>query len=100
MEENGSLDRRVYSKKAKTARTTENIKIIKNKLEHSPHCSSRRLEKETGISRYTVRRILNDKKHQITFVQDGAPPQHAAMVRDWLQEAFNGKVTSRTFEDF
>ena len=28
------------------------------------------------------------------------PPHHTAMVRDWLQEAFNSRVTSRTFEDF
>ena len=33
-------------------------------------------------------------------MQDGAPPHYAAMVRDWLQEAFNGRVISRTFEDF
>ena len=30
-------------------------------------------------------------------MQDG---HHAAMVRDWQQEVFNGRVISRTFEDF
>ena len=92
MEQNGCVGRRVYSKRAKTARTPENIKRIKKKLEHSPHCSSRRLEKETGISRYTVRRILNNKQHQITFMQDGAPPHHATTVKDWQQKTFNGRV--------
>ena len=33
-------------------------------------------------------------------MQDGAPPHHGAMVRDWLQEAFNGRVIRRGFEDF
>ena len=100
MEENGSVGRKVYSKRAKTAKTLENIKRMKKKLEHSPHRPSGRLEKDTGISRYTVRTIFNDESHQITFVQDGAPPHHAAMVRAWLQEAFNGSVINRTFEDF
>ena len=59
--ENGSVGKRVYSKRAKTARTPETIKRIKKILEHSPHRSSRILEKKTGISRYTVRRILNDE---------------------------------------
>ena len=61
MEENGSVGRRVYSKRAKAVRTIENIKRINKKLEQMPHRSSRRLEKETGISRYTVKRILNDE---------------------------------------
>ena len=65
-----------------------------------PHRSTGKLEKETGISRYTVRRILNDELHQITFVQDGAPPHHDAMVIHWLQETFNGRVIRRAFEDF
>ena len=45
MEENGSVDRRVYSKRDKAARTPENIKKIKKKLKHSPYRSSRILEK-------------------------------------------------------
>ena len=61
MKENGSAGRRVYSKRAKTARTPENIRRIKKNLEHSSHRPSRRLEKKTGISRYTIRRILNDE---------------------------------------
>ena len=61
MEENGSVGRRVYSKRAKTVRTPENINKIKKKFDYSPNRSSRRLGKETGISRHTVRRILNDE---------------------------------------
>ena len=37
-------------------KTSENLK----KFEDSQHRASRRLEKETGINRCTVRRILND----------------------------------------
>ena len=33
-------------------------------------------------------------------MQDEAPPHHAAMVRDWLQEAFNGRLIRLAFEDF
>ena len=36
-EENGSVGRRVYSKRAKTARIPENIKRLKKKFELSPH---------------------------------------------------------------
>ena len=60
MEENGSVGRRTYSERAKTARTPENIRKIKAKMTDSPHRSARRLEKETAISRTTVRRILLD----------------------------------------
>ena len=90
MDQNGCVGRRVYSKRAKTAGTPENIKRIKKKLEQSPNHSSGILEKETGISRCTVRRILNNKQHQMTFMQDGAPPHHATTVKDWQQKTFNG----------
>ena len=41
MEENGSVGRRVYSKRAKTTRTPESMKRIIKKLQHSPYRSSR-----------------------------------------------------------
>ena len=36
----------------------------------------------------------------MTFHQDGAPPHYATMVRNWLQETFDGRVIGRGFEDF
>ena len=52
---NDCIGRKRYSTRYKAVRTSENGKM-KKKLEDSP----RRLEKETGINRCTVRRILND----------------------------------------
>ena len=52
---NGCVGRKSCSTRCKTVRTPENKKM-KKKLEDLP----RRLEKETGINRCTVRRILND----------------------------------------
>ena len=53
---NGCVGRKPYSTRYKALRTPENNRKMKKKLEDSP----RRLEKETGINRFTVRRILND----------------------------------------
>ena len=53
---NGCVGRKPYSTRYKAARTPENSRKMKKKLEDSP----RRLEKETCIHRCTVRRILND----------------------------------------
>ena len=53
---NGCVGRKPYSTRYKAVRTIESNRKMKKKLEDSP----RRLEKETGINRCTVRRILND----------------------------------------
>ena len=53
---NGCVGRKPYSTRYKAVRTPKNNGKMKKKLEDSP----RRLEKETGINRCTVRRIPND----------------------------------------
>ena len=70
---NGCVGIKPCSTRYKAVRTPENNGKVKKKPEDSP----RRLEKETGINRCTVRRILNDdlgvfsykiqmKQHNIT----------------------------------
>lgn len=85
MDQNGSVGRRDYTKRANTVRTPENIKRIKRKLDESPHRSSRRLEKETGIDRCTVRRILNDDigafPYKIQMQQQQSPDNRKKRVQ-------------------
>ena len=100
MEENGSVGRRTYSERAKTARTPENIRKIKAKMTDSPHRSARR-RYLAMLKRYYLPNIRrHGEQDTITFHQDGAPPHYANLVRDWLEETFQGRVISRGFEDF
>ena len=52
----GCVGRKSYSTRYKAVMTPENNRKMKKKFEDLP----RRLEKETGINRCTVRRVLND----------------------------------------
>ena len=61
---NGCVGRKPYSIRYKAVRTPENNRKMKKKLEDSP----RRLKKETGINRCTVRRILNNDLEVFLYI--------------------------------
>ena len=96
--ENGSMDRKSGSGRPRTATTAENEEIVEDLIcsqEESPgsHMSPREIEKHTGISRSSMRRMVKRKdierimkRRDWMFIQDSAPSHPSNLVQEFLTE--------------
>ena len=77
-EEKGSVHDRPRPGPGRCMRTPVNVQKIRSKLEESPHRSLKRLTRETGIKRSTVRRIILDDlklySYKIQMLQKQSDP--------------------------
>jgi hypothetical protein len=77
----------------KTVRTTENIAVVREAIERSPHRSARRHFVSLGLSEASVRRILHKDLH---FFPYKIQVTHALHERDYVNRANSCGDASKT----